>query len=169
MKSFIAASVAGIAAAEVSVAQDSQFQQWTATNSRSWTTVHEYEFRRELWLLRDAAIEKHNANPKKSWTMGHNNLSDLTDSEYKKMLGGRYIPDFENAPVVGTCADNNSYCPSWASTGECTNNPGYMLTNCMLSCNQCNPTPPPPIPSDCSDVSQACATYVTSGYCASSS
>ena len=41
------------------------------------------------------------------------------------------------------CADANSDCGDWASSGECQNNPGYMLSNCMLSCGVCAPTEPP--------------------------
>ena len=31
--------------------------------------------------------------------------------------------------------DNNANCPYWASIGECSWNPGYMLSSCKLSCN----------------------------------
>jgi len=34
-----------------------------------------------------------------------------------------------------SCRDSNSSCSSWARNGECTKNPGYMLTNCCASCN----------------------------------
>jgi ShK domain-like len=34
----------------------------------------------------------------------------------------------------GQCSDSNSNCKSWASSGECTKNPGYMLTSCCASC-----------------------------------
>jgi glutathione peroxidase-family protein len=31
--------------------------------------------------------------------------------------------------------DTHDNCAYWASIGECTKNPGYMLTNCKKSCN----------------------------------
>ena len=31
--------------------------------------------------------------------------------------------------------DKNKNCQSWASSGECTKNPGYMLPNCAKSCH----------------------------------
>ena len=37
----------------------------------------------------DKIIEEHNAKPNQSFTLGHNHLSDLTEDEYKGMLGGR--------------------------------------------------------------------------------
>jgi len=43
------------------------------------------------------------------------------------------------------CTDNNNSCASWASSGECSKNPDYMLVNCKKSCGQCSggPTQPP--------------------------
>ena len=29
---------------------------------------------------------------------------------------------------------NPKKCPYWASRGDCTTNPGYMLGNCKMSC-----------------------------------
>ena len=36
------------------------------------------------------------------------------------------------------CTDRNRDCEYWASIGECEVNPGYMLNNCMVSCETCN-------------------------------
>ena len=35
------------------------------------------------------------------------------------------------------CIDKHSDCPYWASVGECTYNPKYMLSGCRVSCRQC--------------------------------
>ena len=35
------------------------------------------------------------------------------------------------------CEDYHANCESWASIGECLNNPNYMLYHCRLSCQQC--------------------------------
>jgi len=35
-------------------------------------------------------------------------------------------------------------CVAWAARGECAKNPSYMHDQCMRSCNQCPPAPPPP-------------------------
>ncbi|KAI8494649.1 hypothetical protein Bbelb_278750, partial [Branchiostoma belcheri] len=75
-------------------------------------------------------------------------LADVTDAD-----GGVYTCTADNGvgtaatlnvtvvgcPDISTCTDSNSYCPSWASIGECDNNPGYMLPNCPLSCGVCFP------------------------------
>ena len=35
------------------------------------------------------------------------------------------------------CEDANPNCESWAGSGECEANPGYMLQSCKRSCNVC--------------------------------
>ena len=35
------------------------------------------------------------------------------------------------------CVDERGECPIWAETGECEENPGYMLDSCMISCGVC--------------------------------
>lgn len=37
-----------------------------------------------------------------------------------------------------TCVDTNVLCASWASKGECKNNPSYMEVKCKKSCKKCN-------------------------------
>ena len=39
---------------------------------------------------------------------------------------------------LAECVDDNASCPSWASGGECTRNPGYMHVNCKKSCSICS-------------------------------
>ncbi|XP_078667754.1 uncharacterized protein LOC144909575 isoform X3 [Branchiostoma floridae x Branchiostoma belcheri] len=75
-------------------------------------------------------------------------LADATDAD-----GGVYTCTADNGvgtaatldvtvvgcPDTSTCTDSNSNCPSWASSGECENNPAYMLSACQLSCGVCFP------------------------------
>lgn len=43
-------------------------------------------------------------------------------------------------PKLGLgCADYDESCSDWADTGECTNNPEYMMDNCPFSCDICIP------------------------------
>lgn len=39
----------------------------------------------------------------------------------------------------GSEVDNHESCGYWASTGECTKNPGYMLVNCKNACKSIAP------------------------------
>lgn len=45
-----------------------------------------------------------------------------------------------------SCVDIHESCDRWAESGECTSNPGWMLLNCPVSCNNCEiingPEPP---------------------------
>ena len=43
-------------------------------------------------------------------------------------------------PEEGDCMDMNGNCMTWASNGECDRNPSWMLTNCKVSCEVCDPT-----------------------------
>lgn len=44
--------------------------------------------------------------------------------------------DFEDE-VDESCKDTHEHCSFWASHGECTKNPKYMLKGCPKSCNSC--------------------------------
>ena len=33
--------------------------------------------------------------------------------------------------------NNNVYCSIWAASGECSNNPEYMIKDCAKSCENC--------------------------------
>ena len=35
------------------------------------------------------------------------------------------------------CTDYDNRCKAWSESGECANNPAYMLSNCRRSCNVC--------------------------------
>jgi len=39
----------------------------------------------------------------------------------------------------GDCVDQHESCSEWAYFDECKKNPGYMMTNCRLSCKVCTP------------------------------
>eukprot|EP01051_Picozoa_sp_SAG22_P017292 SAG22_NODE_2632_length_2354_cov_3.563636_1_plen_399_part_10 len=39
------------------------------------------------------------------------------------------------------CADTNPECSGWAAAGECESNPGYMGSDCPLSCGICSLSP----------------------------
>ena len=37
----------------------------------------------------------------------------------------------------GECVDTDDKCAAWAASGECENNPAYMLRSCVNSCTRC--------------------------------
>ena len=42
------------------------------------------------------------------------------------------------AEAVDDCFDRHEKCELFASQGECTNNPGWMIIHCSVSCNACH-------------------------------
>uniref|UniRef100_A0A7S3VM30 ShKT domain-containing protein n=1 Tax=Dunaliella tertiolecta TaxID=3047 RepID=A0A7S3VM30_DUNTE len=55
-----------------------------------------------------------------------------------------YSEELSGVPATGSpagtaCRDKDPSCADWASRGECTANPGYMLAACPISCKQCTP------------------------------
>jgi len=60
----------------------------------------------------------------------------------------------------GSCTDSNENCGYWASAGECTKNPGWMLENCKKSCDNCKGTS-----TNCKDENDSCSGWSGYGYC----
>jgi prolyl 4-hydroxylase len=52
------------------------------------------------------------------------------------------VQDLPKTP--GACEDDNDFCDTWASTGECTNNVAYMIGSkympghCLKACGMCH-------------------------------
>jgi hypothetical protein len=40
-------------------------------------------------------------------------------------------------PDDSDCIDSDERCELWADAGECSKNPGYMLSGCAKACNVC--------------------------------
>jgi len=59
--------------------------------------------------------------------------------------------------VKPKCQDTNLYCATWARMGECTRNPGWMLTGCPVACKQCG--------NQCQDYNAYCAAWAREGQC----
>ena len=71
-----------------------------------------------------------------------------------RIVGARALPGLLRAALLVVtvrpawsepdCRDDDSSCSSWAQSGECTRNPGFMLASCRLSCSVCRLTSPAP-------------------------
>jgi len=72
----------------------------------------------------------------------------------RKLAGGA---DVLTSPFAN-CTDSNEECHPWAKSGECANNPRFMLDNCQASCRVCQSE-------RCHDSSEGCARWATSGEC----
>jgi hypothetical protein len=54
------------------------------------------------------------------------------------------------------CLDTNDQCAVWAARGECTNNPGYMLTSCCATCESS---------AACRDQNPQCSAWAADNQC----
>jgi hypothetical protein len=63
-----------------------QFINFVSTHHRSYGTKEEYEYRLSLFSQALQTVEDHNAQGK-SWTLAINKFADMSDYEYKQMLG----------------------------------------------------------------------------------
>jgi len=55
--------------------------------------------------------------------------------------------------------DKHEHCPFWATSGECTKNPTFMLEECATSCSD------DPEPEAAKDIHQDCTAWVSDGEC----
>jgi C1A family cysteine protease len=55
----------------------------------SYGTSEEYNFRLAIFAKKDAEFKEINANPKNTFTVGHNHFSTWTDFEFNKMVGSK--------------------------------------------------------------------------------
>ena len=44
------------------------------------------------------------------------------------------------AAAAADCTDESPECTTWAQQGECSTNPGYMMTACRAACGKCTPS-----------------------------
>jgi len=63
------------------------FMTHMAEHGLSFATKEEYEFRLGLYTLKDLEIQRINADPENTFTVGHNQFSTWTDVEFKRVLG----------------------------------------------------------------------------------
>eukprot|EP00581_Thalassiosira_minuscula_P008900 CAMPEP_0183707062 /NCGR_PEP_ID=MMETSP0737-20130205/3737_1 /TAXON_ID=385413 /ORGANISM="Thalassiosira miniscula, Strain CCMP1093" /LENGTH=445 /DNA_ID=CAMNT_0025934637 /DNA_START=105 /DNA_END=1442 /DNA_ORIENTATION=- len=78
------------------------YEEWKIDFSKSYATVHENAYRKLIWLENHVHITKHNNNREeedakskksKSYTLAHNDFSDLTNDEFQQRFYlGKYSP-----------------------------------------------------------------------------
>jgi C1A family cysteine protease len=73
------------------------FSQWVVTYNRSYSSLAELAYRREVYETNLMRIEAHNALPNQTWTMAVNKFADLTAEEFRSRFVGR----MSNGPYRG--------------------------------------------------------------------
>ena len=88
-----AAAFLGLNMCENSTAIDNVVEQkyieHLAMHGLSYGTSEEYHFRLAIFAKKHFEYQKINADPENTFTVGHNQFSTYTESEYKKLLGFR--------------------------------------------------------------------------------
>jgi len=71
-----------------------KFEDWVHQYSKEYQTIEEKAKRMLIWLENHVLIETHNAKVSNSFTLGHNEFSDMTHSEFKKQMKlGEFTPE----------------------------------------------------------------------------
>ena len=116
------ATIAGISSVteqnQVSPIVENQFIQHIAEFGKSYGTKEEYQFRLSLFAEKHAAIAEANSE-NGSFTLGHNQFSDWTQDEYKKLLGfkktNHLVKASRNATILKT--EDTPASVDWRETG----------------------------------------------------
>lgn len=70
------------------------------------------------------------------------------EEDFNRSLVKEFVPQ----PDPGVCTDRHEMCQTWAKSGECKKNPGFMLGGnsgqgtCRLACGDCTPCEPTDAP-----------------------
>jgi serine/threonine-protein kinase RIO1 len=86
MRSFVAAALLGAASATIIPQIEHAFMKFVAEHGKSYGTVEEYKFRMQQFERTDKYIQEHRST-KQTHTAGHNQMSDWTEAEYKRLMG----------------------------------------------------------------------------------
>ena len=97
---------------------DFKFIAHVATHNLSWATVEEFNARKALFVAADAEIERINAQPGNTFTVGHNHMSHWSPMERKQLLGYREWTSEEDAIVENNTP--NAASVNWVDAGAVT-------------------------------------------------
>ena len=88
----LALTIAGVVSATIMNMDDYKFMKYIVKFNKDYNTIEEFNMRKLNFFFIDTEIARLNARVNATSVHGHNHLSDLTDTEFKSMLGFKNIP-----------------------------------------------------------------------------
>jgi len=119
----LAATLAGSASAALHSRghYEQKFIDWAMEFEMDFEDGAEFLERLEIFIENNDIIEKHNADPKNTFTLGHNRFSHMTNDEYQmKMLGATRPPREEGREVNEFAGVEVADAVDWVSGGAVT-------------------------------------------------
>jgi len=84
------------------------FVSWTTTFDKQYESDEEAKARFEIWLENDARIQQHNAQEGVTFTLGHNEFSDMTEEQYASYLKLRSVDAADMKKAMEERLSNNA-------------------------------------------------------------
>ena len=116
MKGFIASAIIGYAAATTLDQNDIEFMRYLAQYNKEYTSIEQYNMRKDRYMQIDAEIRHLNSSQTSS-RHGHNYFSDWTEEEWQSILLDNYKPSNPSQFELKASQTNAFTGPDWWSWG----------------------------------------------------
>jgi hypothetical protein len=116
MKGFIASAIIGYAAATTLDQNDIEFMRYLAQYNKEYTSIEQYNMRKDRYMQIDAEINYLNSSQTSS-LHGHNYFSDWTEEEWQASLLDNYTPSDPSQFELKASQTNAFTGPEWWSWG----------------------------------------------------
>jgi C1A family cysteine protease len=113
MKSFVVATLAAFVAG-YRMEHEAHFMNFVASHGKVYRTVTEYKIRKMLWEEADKFIRTHNSQHE-SYILGHNQFSDWSHEEFKRLMGSESDGTFQYAHVGKFDTDHLPHAVDWSA------------------------------------------------------
>jgi len=124
MKTFFAAAAAAASVSALTVEEShiARFNNWKLEHGKVYQSIEEEEARFEVFLRNHKTIEAHNADSTQTFTMGHNQFSDMTPEEFKSTMTGYVstVGHVSGADNVHTQVGGEAAEKDWRAEGMVT-------------------------------------------------
>jgi C1A family cysteine protease len=97
------------------IALEEKFIAHVSNYGMSYGTDAEYQFRLQQFATNDAEIERINADPENTYTVGHNQFSTMTKFEFQRVLGKKAAVEHDSVTELAT--SNLSASVDWRTKG----------------------------------------------------